>query len=324
MRKVVLGRTNVKVSAISLGTWAYGGANTVGKFSVGWAGQSDEDSRKALLSAWQHGINHWDTADVYGEGRSETIIGNMWYKVPRKDIFLATKVGWDRGPHSHWYDPKHMLHNLDRSLNNLKTDCVDLVYLHHCNFGKNGEHFDGALEVIRKFKDQGKTRFIGLSDWSSDNILKYIERCDPDVIQPYRNVMDDNYIESGLSSYVNINNIGVCFFSPLKHGLLTGKYDKPTSFESGDHRSGIKDFASQTIVHKMKQNKALLDQRFANHSNPTMHGIVDALFNGVSSGCVLLGQRNTKQVEVAASLGNLMSEEDSSWVMSLYKPQNLQ
>ena len=319
MRNVVLGRTNVEVSAISLGTWAYGGANMSGSFSVGWGGQSDSDSKGALLSAWENGINHWDTADVYGEGRSEAIIGDMWDKVPRNDIFLATKVGWDRGPFSHWYDRRHMLHNMERSLNNLKTDCVDLIYLHHCNFGKNGEYFDEALGVVKDFKEQGKTRFIGLSDWSNINILKYIEKCDPDVVQPYRNVMDDSYVESGLASYVNQNNIGVCFFSPIKHGLLTGKYDRPTSFDHGDHRSGVKEFANQEIIDKMKQNKKFLDEKFSTHDHPTMYGAINALFTDAPSGCVLLGQRNTTQVEVATLLGDLMSEEDSSWVRSLYK-----
>ena len=319
MRKVVLGRTNAKVSAISLGTWAYGGASMSGKFSVGWGGQSDLDSKNALLSAWENDIDHWDTADVYGNGKSESIIGEAWGDIPREDIFLATKVGWDKGTYSYWYNPKHMVNNLERSLKNLNTDHVDLIYLHHCNFGKNGEYFDGALEVINKFKDQGKTRFIGLSDWSNISILKYIEKCDPDVVQPYRNVMDDDYVKSGLGSYVDKHNMGVCFFSPIKHGLLTGKYKKPTTFDRGDHRSGIRDFTNQAIIDKMQQNKNLLEKRFADHEHPTMHGVIDALFNDSSTSCVLLGQRNAKQVHIASTLGNLMSDEDSQWVKSIYK-----
>lgn len=319
MRKVVLGRTNTKVSAISLGTWAYGGASMSGNFSVGWGGQNDLDSKNALLSAWENNIDHWDTADVYGNGKSESTIGEMWGDIPREDIFLATKVGWDKGAYSYWYNPKHMVNNLERSLKNLNTGYVDLVYLHHCNFGKNGEYFDDALEVVNKFKDQGKTRFIGLSDWSNISILKYIEKCDPDVVQPYRNVMDDDYIKSGLGSYVDKHNMGVCFFSPIKHGLLTGKYKNPTTFDRGDHRSGVKDFANQAIIDKMHQNKILLEKRFKDHKHPTMHGVIDALFNDSSNACVLLGQRNVKQVQVASTLGNLMSDQDSQWVKSIYK-----
>lgn len=318
MRKVVLGRTNESVSAISLGTWAFGGANMSGKFAVGWANQSDNDSRSVLIKAWEKGINHWDTADVYGEGKSEELIGGVWGTVPRKDIFIATKVGWDKGPYSHWYKPKHMLRNMERSLINLKTDYVDLIYFHHCNFGDQGEYFQDALGTIKKFQEDGNARYIGLSDWSSDKILKYVEACDPDVVQPYRNVMDDKYQSSGLKDYVDSNNIGVCFFSPIKHGLLTGKYNKPATFETGDHRSGLKQFVNESIIEKMKQNKDRLGHRFKDQESPVMYGVVNALFNDSPTGCVLLGQRNEEQVEVAASLGDVLSEEESEWVKALY------
>ena len=141
MRKIHLGRTKASVSAISLGTWAFGGENKIGKKSVGWSNQRDSDSRSVLVKAWEKEINHWDTADVYGEGHSEKLIGNAWEDIPRESILLASKVGWDMGTYSHWYHPEKMIQNMERSLKNLKTDCVDLMYLHHCNFGKNGEYF---------------------------------------------------------------------------------------------------------------------------------------------------------------------------------------
>ena len=319
MRNITLGRTGAEVSAISLGTWSYGGANKSGKLPVGWAGQTDNDSTAALKRAWERGINHWDTADVYGNGRSEQVIGSMWGSIPRKDIFIATKVGWDRGYKKHWYNIDVMRQNMERSLINLKTDCVDLMYLHHCNFGENEEYFNDAIEVIRKFKDEGKTRFIGLSDWSSKKIMQFIERCDPDVVQPLRNVMDDTYESSGLKNYVNDHNLGICFFSPIKHGLLTGKYTKPTQFEDGDFRSHEKAFSDMEFLQKMLDNKAKLDERFSDHLSPVIHGVVNALFSDPPTGCALLGQRNVDQVEAAAALGDLLSNEDSDWVKSLYQ-----
>tara|TARA_Y100001970_G_scaffold154988_1_gene189851 strand:- start:393 stop:1349 length:957 start_codon:yes stop_codon:yes gene_type:complete len=318
MRKVILGRTDEFVSAISLGTWAFGGENMSGKFAVGWAGQNDNDSKSVLLKAWESGINHWDTADVYGEGKSEKIIGESWETIPRDDIFLATKVGWDKGSASNWYAPDQMVKNMNRSLSNLKVNHVDLIYLHHCNFGENGEYFDEAMEVLKKFKEQGKARFVGLSDWSNKKIMQYIEDCDPDVVQLYRNVMDDKYESSGLKSYVDENNIGVCFFSPIKHGLLTGKYNKPASFSAGDHRSGVKQFADESIIKKMKKNKSLLERKYKNKKYPVMHGIVNALFNDSPTGCVILGQRNIKQVRIASSLGGILPQEESDWIKALY------
>ncbi|MBT7520150.1 MAG: hypothetical protein HN654_07265 [Candidatus Marinimicrobia bacterium] len=319
MRNITLGRTGAEVSAISLGTWSYGGANKSGKLPVGWAGQTDNDSTAALKRAWERGINHWDTADVYGNGRSEQVIGSMWGSIPRKDIFIATKVGWDRGYKKHWYNIDVMRQNMERSLINLKTDCVDLMYLHHCNFGENEEYFNDAIEVIQKFKGEGKTRFIGLSDWSSKKIMQFIERCDPDVVQPLRNVMDDTYESSGLKNYVNDHNLGICFFSPIKHGLLTGKYTKPTQFEDGDFRSHEKAFSDMEFLQKMLDNKAKLDERFSDHLSPVIHGVVNALFSDSPTGCALLGQRNVDQVEAAAALGDLLSNEDSDWVKSLYQ-----
>ena len=319
MRKIILGRTGAEVSAISLGTWSYGGANKSGKLPVGWAGQSDDESKFALKRAWELGINHWDTADVYGNGRSEQMIGSMWGSIPRKDIFISTKVGWDRGHQKHWYNIDVMRQNMERSLINLKTDCVDLMYLHHCNFGENEEYFDEAIDVIRQFKEEGKTRFVGLSDWSSKKIMQFIERCDPDVVQPLRNVMDDTYESSGLKNYVDNHNLGICFFSPIKHGLLTGKYTKPAQFEDGDFRSHEKVFSDLEFLQKMLDNKAKLDERFSNHLSPVLHGVVNALFSDSPTGCALLGQRNVDQVEAAAALGDLLSNEDSDWVKSLYR-----
>ena len=190
MKQITFGRTNAKVSTISLGTWSYGGGNVSGGRSVGWADQSDSDSRAALLQAWKSGINHWDTADVYGNGRSEKIIGNIWGAVPRNNIFLATKVGWDKGVYDHYYHPKMIREHVDLSLKNLQTDVIDLYYFHHCNFDSD-DIFKDALDLVRRFQKAGKIRFIGLSDWDSIKIMKYIDRVNPDVIQPYRNVMDD-------------------------------------------------------------------------------------------------------------------------------------
>ena len=318
MRQVTLGRTKVPVSAVSLGTWAFGGANMSGKIPVGWSGQKDADSKNALIHAWELNINHWDTADVYGEGKSEKLIGELWNTIPRQDIFLATKVGWDMGPYSHWYNPEHMKHKMERSLKNLKTDYVDVMYLHHCNFGNNDEYFDKALETIQQFQKDGKTRFIGLSDWSAKKIVRYINKCNPDIVQTYRNIMDDNYKSSGLKNYIDKNNIGVCFFSPIKHGLLTGKYKSPTTFEIGDHRSKVKQFIDKSIISKMEQNKNILEKKYSNEKNAVMYGIVNSLFYDSPTGCVILGQRNTEQVEIASSLGEIIPKKESEWIKSLY------
>ena len=319
MEYITLGKTESSVSNISLGTWAYGGSSTSGNQSVGWADQADSDSKKALLKAHEVGINHWDTADVYGDGRSECIIGGIWDDISRNEIFLATKVGWDMGTYSHWYHPEKMIQNMERSLKNLKTDCVDLMYLHHCNFGKKGEYFDDAMDVLIKFKKDGKTNFIGLSDWSDEKIMKYIYKVGPDVVQPYRNVMDSSYESSGLKEYIDSNNTGVCFFSPIKHGLLTGKYKSPPKFKKGDYRRNVEAFNSQDTIDKLLENRTKLEDRFKEHPQPVMHGLIAPLLEDAPTGCVLLGQRNIDQVIRASELGGIISKEDARWVRGIYK-----
>ena len=173
--------------------------------------------------------------------------------------------------------------------------------------------------MVRRFQEEGKTRFIGLSDWDASKIMKFIDAVRPDVIQPYRNLMNDTFVTSGLKAWVDIHNIGVCFFSPIMHGLLTGKYTQPTNFKSGDMRAGIEEFTNPEIINKIRENKTLLETRFSYHPNPVMHGIVDSLLTDTQTGCVLLGQRNISQANVAATLGQKMSDTDSDWVKSLYR-----
>jgi aryl-alcohol dehydrogenase-like predicted oxidoreductase len=231
---------------------------------------------------------------------------------------LATKVGWDIGDYGHFYHPVHMRKQMEQSLINLQTDCVDLLYLHHCNFGKQDEYFNDALETVRRFQEEGKTRFVGLSDWDLFKIMKYIDAAQPDVVQPYRNVMDDTYGPSGLKDWIDEHNAGVCFFSPIKHGLLTGKYTEPVTFGTGDFRANVNDFTKIDIIKKMQTNKILLEDRFSDHPHPVMHGIIDTLLKDASSGCVLLGQRNINQVNTAATLGGKISKKNVNWVKSLY------
>src|SRR5712692_3925605 len=168
MRKIRFGRTNVHVPVISLGTWGHAGPNVSEGKAVGWAGHDDREAKEALVEAHRRGITHWDTADAYGAGHAEQLIGEVFAEgVPRNEIFLATKFGWVKGPHDHYYDPGFMRAQCEQSLRNLRTGVIDLYYFHHCDFGPRDEYFDGALATMRRLRDEGKIRFIGLSDWDS-------------------------------------------------------------------------------------------------------------------------------------------------------------
>ena len=320
MRTIRFGRTNVNVSAVSLGTWGHGGprVSETGD-SVGWSGHDDSQAREALIAAHRAGITHWDTADAYGDGHAEELIGGVWDEVPREEIFLASKFGWVMGPSTHFYDAAFMRAQADRSLRNLRTDVVDLYYLHHCDFGPGDRWFDGAMETMLRLREEGKIRFIGLSDWDSSKIMRFVERVDPDVVQPYRNLVDDDYESSGLKAWVDARDVGVAFFSPLKHGLLLGKYDRPVEYGEGDFRSTVSDFRDPAAIERYSRAAAETRRRFASHPEPVLHAVTGALLAGNRTACVLLGQRNPRQVAAAARVGEALSLEEAEWVRGMYR-----
>jgi myo-inositol catabolism protein IolS len=321
MRTLRFGRTNAQVPAISLGTWGHGGPAMGGGFSVGWSGNNDNLAKAALVEAHRRGITHWDTADAYGNGHAEGLIGDVFAEgVPRNEIFLASKFGFQRGGADHFYDPVYMREQCEISLHDLQTDVIDLYYFHHCDFGANDEYFDDALAVMHRLRDEGKIRFIGLSDWDARKIMKFIERVDPDAVQPFRNIIDDAYESSGLKAWIDAHDLGVAFFSPLKHGLLLGKYDEPQNFPEGDFRSTIAEFLDPKFLARMRHARSEMTRRFPDHPEPVLHALTGALLAGNPTATVLLGQRNPKQVDSASAAGgDVLSDEDVAWVRRVYR-----
>jgi myo-inositol catabolism protein IolS len=315
--------TPAGASRIGFGTWSHGGPREVGGKPVGWSGEDDDRSREALVAAWEQGIVHWDTADVYGDGHAEEIIGSLWEgkggTVPRDEVFLASKVGWKPGPGGTYYEPGHVRRQLEGSLARLGVERLDLYYLHHCDFGPGDERFDDTVELLRRFRDEGKVRLLGLSDWDAREIARLAPAMEPDAVQPYRNVYDDHYRSSGLADWVEASGAGVAFFSPLKHGLLLGKYDEPATFPEGDMRSRIPEFGDAAVLKRFRAAREEIEARFPDREQPMLHALTGALLADAPTGIVLLGLRNAEQTRAAAHLGEPLSAEDAAWVRGLYR-----
>lgn len=220
-----LGRTGWKVSDISFGTWAIGGS---------WGQVDDNESIAALHAAIDCGVNFLDTADVYGDGRSERLIAKL--KKERKDeIIVATKAGRRLSPHTaEGYNEKNLTEFVNRSLMNLSTDCLDLVQL-HCpptDVYYRPEVFD-ALDCL---VEAGKIRHYGVSVERVEEGLKAIEYPNVKTVQIIFNCFRQR--PAGLFfEQAAKRNVGVLARVPLASGLLTGKLRRDSRFAADDHRS---------------------------------------------------------------------------------------
>jgi aryl-alcohol dehydrogenase-like predicted oxidoreductase len=219
-----LGRTGWKVSEVSFGAWAIGGA---------WGRVDDSESIAALNKAIDMGVNFIDTADVYGDGHSEQLIADV-LKGHRETIYVATKAGRRLDPHTaDGYNAKNLTSFIERSLRNLQTDCLDLVQL-HCpptEVYYRPEVF-GALDDLAQ---AGKIRYYGVSVEKVEEALKAIEYPNLQTVQIIFNMFRHRQSDL-LFSEAKRRKVGILARVPLASGLLTGKMTRQTTFEADDHR----------------------------------------------------------------------------------------
>ena len=221
-----LGRTDMKVSAISFGAWAIGGT---------WGPVDDEESMRALHAAVDAGTNFIDTADVYGDGRSERLVARLRRERKGERIFVATKAGRRLPTQTlEGYSRQNLTAWVDRSLKNLEMDAVDLLQLHcpHPKVYDTPEVF-GILEELVK---DGKIRYYGISVETVDEALRGIRHGGVRTVQIIFNMLRLKPAEELFAQAWN-RHVGILARVPLASGLLTGKLTKASSFASDDHRS---------------------------------------------------------------------------------------
>src|SRR3989475_7203281 len=220
-----LGRTGWKVSEISVGAWAIGGA---------WGGVDDRESLAALHRAADLGVNFFDTADVYGDGRSERLLGRL-KRERSEEIIIATKGGRRLEPHvASGYNRENLGAFIDRSLQNLETDALDLLQL-HC---PPTELYDNLqfFEALDDFVKQGKIRYYGVSVEKVEEALKAIEYPGVQTVQIIFNIFRQRPAELFFGE-AKKRNVGILARVPLASGLLTGKLSRRSQFAADDHRA---------------------------------------------------------------------------------------
>lgn len=295
-----LGQSGVEVSEISLGCWTLGGLNWVNGSPNGWANVDADEVKRAIDYALDQGVNHFDNADVYGNGRAERMLSDILG--PRtKKLVIATKVGWFPGTAAHAYEPAHIRHQCEQSLINLKRDVIDLYYFHHGDFGPEDRYLDDAVKVMHQLKKEGKIRLIGQSAYSSNDFVKLVPKVKPDVLQSWAHIMDDQFIREGtpVRKLLDEKKMSFVAFSPLNQGILLGKFDpqNPPKFEEGDHRKGDNRFTTEFLL-GVQPKIEKLKSRFGKDVKDLARVALQYLLANPVVCCVIPGFRNLSQVEI--------------------------
>jgi aryl-alcohol dehydrogenase-like predicted oxidoreductase len=219
-----LGKTGWKVSSISFGAWAIGSA---------WGTVDDKESLAALHRALDLGVNFFDTADVYGDGRSESLLAKL--KRERKENFyIATKAGRRLDPHiASGYNKNNLTAFIERSLKNLNTDTIDLLQL-HCP-PTEVYYMPEVFGILDNLVKEGKLRFYGVSVEKVEEALKAIEYPGVQTVQIIYNIFRQRPAELFFKDAIN-KKIGILARLPLSSGMLTGKMSAKSNFEKDDHR----------------------------------------------------------------------------------------
>lgn len=218
-----LGRTGWKVSAVSFGAWAIGGA---------WGPVEDNESLAALHKAAEMGVNFFDTADVYGDGRSEQLLAKL--RNDHKHIIITTKAGRRLNPHTaQGYNKENLTAFVERSLKNLDTDAIDLLQL-HCP-PTEVYYMPEVFGIVDDMVKAGKIRYYGVSVEKVEEALKAIEYPNVQSVQIIFNMFRHRPSELFLKQ-AKKRKVGIIARVPLASGMLTGKLKANSDFAPDDHR----------------------------------------------------------------------------------------
>ncbi|WNF38533.1 aldo/keto reductase family protein [Bacillaceae bacterium IKA-2] len=253
-----IGNTGLKVSTVSLGSWlTYGNAVEA------------EKAKNTIESAYDLGINFFDTANVYATGKAETIVGEVLGQYRRDSYVLATKAFFPmgKGPNDKGLSRKHLTEQLHASLKRLNTDYVDIFYCHR--FDEETPLLE-TLRTLNDFVRQGKVLYIGVSEWSAAQITEALGISDRYLLdsitvhQPQYNMFHRN-IEKETIPLCASKGIGQVVFSPLAQGVLTGKYrtgeQYPTGSRATDPSSNMfmDNLLTDTVLDKVDQLKTIAE-----------------------------------------------------------------
>jgi len=289
-----LGRSNLQISPILMGTWQAGKRM--------WVGISDEETTKAIRAAFDAGITTIDTAEVYGEGHSERIVAKALSDVRAKAVY-ATKVFANHLKYN------QVIEACDRSLQNLQTDYIDLYQIHwpSGNFKSAVVPIEETMSALNKLLEQGKIRAIGVSNFSRDQLEEASQYGRIDSIQPPYSLFW-RQVEKDTVPYCIENDISILAYSSLAQGLLTGKFAADHKFDAEDNRAKNKLFQGENY---QRAQSALTKLRpIADRHQATLGNLALAWLIAQPQTNAIVGARNTEQAVNNALAANIKLSTD--------------
>jgi aryl-alcohol dehydrogenase-like predicted oxidoreductase len=298
-----LGTTDLELSVVGLGTWVFGGR---------WGGADDADSTAACHAAIDAGINWIDTADVYGQGRAEQIVGKVVRE--RSDaVIVATKggVAWEvgEGGLSIWREAsgEYLRHALERSLRALGLDHVDLYQVHWPVAGVDPSDTFGSLLELQQ---AGKIRHIGVSNYAVDDLEAAAAVAPIASYQPGYHLMRRE-VEAAELPWCAQHKVGVIAYGPLAHGLLTGKMDATTRFPENDWRASSEFFTDDAFPERVQVVREL-QQLAAERPGGVAELAVMWVLRRPEVTAAIIGARNAQQAHANAALaGAPLTDEEA-------------
>lgn len=270
-----IGLIKKPLSRLGLGCWAIGGAD--------WGTQDDNDSIDALKAAFERGITHFDTAQVYGKGHSEQLIGRA-LKGIRDKVFIASKM---------MYTPCSKIEkSIETSLKRLQTDYLDLFYIH---WPKRNADLSEMMEALEKARQKGLICGIGVSNFSIDQMKEVMQVGKIDAHQICYNLLW-RWAEKDLIPFCISNKISIVSYSSIAQGILTGKFEREFEFESGDHRINTTLFDDDVWPY-VYEGVEQLKQIAVEAGRPLIDLVIHWIANRPGISSILIGARNSTQVE---------------------------
>lgn len=312
-----LGRSGLKVSAISLGSWlTYGGY------------VEKENAVNSIHKAYELGINFFDTANVYERGEAEKVVGEALKAYPRDSYVLATKVFWPMGdgPNDRGLSRKHIMEQCHASLKRLGTDYVDIYYCHRYD---PETPLEETLRAMDDLVTQGKVLYVGVSEWTATQMAQALAIADKYLLdriivnQPIYN-MFNRYIEKEIIPFGEENGIGQVVFSPLAQGLLTGKYKSVDDIPSDSRAAALENVRKQITADKIEKVKQL--STVADEVGCTLSQLALAwILRQPNVASALIGASRPEQVEEnVKAIDVTLSEEILQKIENILNPQSEQ